>query len=190
MIASDPMSASNGLIGDPVVTPVEVVVDHSVRSHCKLPYPGHKKGCPNFGKKKICPPMAPVIEKVLDLGSPVYLLAIPFNLAAHVEKMGALHPDWTMRQRANLLYWQGSVKKKLRETAAYEAIAKRLVVVGCPEACGVDMTATCAKAGIVLEWPPRNTVWKAVLLGTRSSENQFSNKNRCPLSDPGALDIE
>jgi predicted metal-binding protein len=159
-------------IGHPVVCQVEVVVDHAVRGKCSLPYPGHKKGCPNFGKKSICPPKAPMIENLLNLAEPVYLVAVPFDLAGHVLRIGERHPDWTPRQRANLLYWQGSVKKHLAQVARYQAIAKQLsLIVGCPEACGVDMTATCANAGIVLEWPPVNTVWKAVLLGTRVGSN-------------------
>ena len=155
-------------IGTIVVSQVEVVVDHSMRGKCTLPYPGHKNGCPNFGKKSICPPKAPMIERVLNLAEPVWLVAVSFDLAAHVLRMGEKHPDWTMRQRANLLYWQGSVKKRLAEEARLQALAKGLpLIVGCPEACGVDMTATCSNAGILLEWPPVNTVWKAVLLGTR-----------------------
>lgn len=155
-------------IGEPVVTQVEVVVDHSMRGKCTLPYPGHPKGCPNFGKKDICPPKAPMVENVLNLAEPVWLVAVPFDLAAHVREMGKKHPTWTARQRANLLYWQGSVKKCLAEEARRQAIAKQLpFVLGCPEACGVDMTRTCADAAIFLEWPPVNTVWKAVLLGTR-----------------------
>jgi len=154
-------------VGAAVVTRVGVVVDHSVRGKCTLPYPGHPKGCPNFGKKAICPPQAPTIENVLNLAEPVWLVAVPFDLLGHVRKMGMLHPGWTVRQRANLLYWQGGVKKRLFEEARRQAIAKGLsLVVECPEACGVDMTRTCADAGIVLEWPPTNTVWKAVLIGT------------------------
>lgn len=156
-----------GKIGEPVVAQVEVVVDHSMRGKCTLSYPGHPNGCPNFGKKDICPPRAPMIENVLNLAEPVWLVAVPFDLAAHVREMGKRHPDWTPRQRANLLYWQGSVKKRLAEEAKCQAIAKGLrLIIGCPEACGVDMTATCAGAGISLEWPPANTVWKAVLIGT------------------------
>ena len=154
-------------IGAPIVTQVEVVVDHSMRGKCTLPYPGHPKGCPNFGKKDICPPKAPMIEQVLNLAEPVWLVAVPFDLAAHVQEMGKKHPGWTMRQRANLLYWQGSVKKRLAQKAKCQAIVEDLsLIIGCPEACGVDMTATCAAAGIYLEWPPVNTVWKAVLIGT------------------------
>jgi predicted metal-binding protein len=161
------MTAIADLIGEPIVRRVEVVVDHSVRGLCTRRYPGHPKGCPNFGKKSCCPPRAPMIERVIDLAKPVWLLAIPFDLGTHVRRMGERHPEWTERQKANLLYWQAAVRKKLFESATY--IPRGLidtVVVRIPEACGVDMTATCANAGITLEWPPRKTVWKAGLLGT------------------------
>ena len=162
------MTGTADRIGEPVVAQVEVVVDHSVRGKCTLPYPGHKKGCPNFGKKSICPPVAPMIENVLNLAEPVWLVAVPFDLAEHVLRMGEKHPGWTARQRANLLYWQGSVKKALRRAALRHAMSAGLcLILECPEACGVDMTATCANAGIALEWPPVKTVWKAVLVGMR-----------------------
>ena len=160
------MTAIADLIGEPIIRRVEVVVDHSVRGLCTRKYPGHPKGCPNFGKKGCCPPRAPMIERVINLAEPVWLLAIPFDLGTHVQRMGERHPEWTERQKANLLYWQAAVRKKLFESVTY--IPRGFidtVVVRIPEACGVDMTATCANAGITLEWPPRRTVWKAGLLG-------------------------
>ena len=40
---------------------VEVVVDYRARDWCRLPYPDHPRGCPNFGRRADCPPMAPLI---------------------------------------------------------------------------------------------------------------------------------
>lgn len=173
------MTTIADLIGEPVTRRVEVVVDHSVRGKCTLPYPGHPKGCPNFGKKGCCPPQAPMIERVINLAEPVWLLAVSFDLGAHVLRMGEKHPEWTERQRANLLYWQASVNKALLSSAIHIPVYDHLcgsprglidkVVVRIPEACGVDMTATFRNAGIDLEWPPKKTVWKGVLLGTPQS---------------------
>lgn len=173
------MTALADLIGETVIRRVEVAVDHGVRGKCTLPYPGHPKGCQNFGKKWCCPPRAPMIERVIDLRGPVWLLAVPFNLGEHVRRMGERHPGWTERQKANLLYWQGAVNKALHGRATYIPVYDHMrggprklietVVVHVPEACGVDMTATFASGGITLEWPPKQTVWKAVLLGTPRS---------------------
>lgn len=163
------MTGIEGRIGTPVIVQVHPVVDHSVRGLCPRPYPGHPKGCPNFGQKDGCPPMAPMIENVLDLEKPVFLVAVSYDLAGHVAEMGERHPGWTAKQRANCLYWQGAVRARLFETARHEAYERDLIVVKCPEANGIDMTATFEDAWIILEWPPKKTVWKAVLLGTPRS---------------------
>ena len=110
-----------------------------------------------------------MIEAVLNLEKPMFLVAVSYDLAGHVLEMGERHPGWTDRQKANLLYWQGAVKARLFEAARHESEQRGLLVVRCPEACGVDMTATFEDAWIILEWPPTKTVWKAVLLGTPRS---------------------
>jgi predicted metal-binding protein len=163
------MTGVDGRIGAPIVMQVEPVVDHAVRGLCVRPYPGHSMGCPNFGARDGCPPRAPMIERVFDLSRPVFLVAMSYDLAGHVREMGERHPGWTDRQKSNLLYWQGAVKARLRGAARYEACERGLVVLECPEATGVDVTATCEQAWIILEWPPRKTVWKVVFLGTPRS---------------------
>lgn len=72
---------------------VKVCIDHSVRDLCRQAYPGHPKGCPNWGRKAGCPPAAPLIETLLDLTRPVVAIFHVFDLAAHRQRMWALHPD-------------------------------------------------------------------------------------------------
>ena len=145
---------------------VKVVVDHGVRTLCVRPYPGHKKGCPNFKEKPGCPPKAPMIEDVLDLYQPVFAIWNCFDMAGHVAKMKEKHPGWSDRQLRCCLYWQAGARKKLRETIkAFLREQGRLKVVGCPEACGVNVTETMRSAGIQLEWPPRTVAYQVVLAG-------------------------
>jgi hypothetical protein len=33
---------------------------------CRLPYPNHPKGCPNYGKRALCPPKAPALGRRSD----------------------------------------------------------------------------------------------------------------------------
>jgi len=56
-----------------------------VQDWCKLPYPNHPKGCPNYGKRKNCPPNVPLIDKII--APPYILVAIKFNLKEHMKKM-------------------------------------------------------------------------------------------------------
>ena len=149
-----------------VVEPVAPVIDPAVRNVCRAPYPGHPRGCPNWGREG-CPPGARPPHKLIDLDDEVLLVAVSFNPAGHAAEMRRRHPRWSDRQCRNLLYWQGRVKKQLREAAqaVLESRGSGFRSVDCPEACGVNMTETAAQAGIRLKWPPRQTVWKMVLVG-------------------------
>lgn len=147
--------------------PVTLVVDHKMRAMCVQAYPQHKRGCPNFGKRSNCPPKANLIERVLDLSAPVWAIWVTFDLAAHVARMRYMHPDWSERQLANCLYWQGSARKDLRvETEAFLADHPGCIALDCPEACGVNVTATMRAVGVELQWPPVTLVHKVAIVGT------------------------
>ena len=79
--------------------PVKPVFDAKVRELCTRPYPLHPKGCPNFGARASCPPDAPLLELLLQPGEPVWAAYNVFNLAAHVERLRKIHPDWSERTR-------------------------------------------------------------------------------------------
>lgn len=138
---------------------------------CKLPYPGHKKGCPNVGKNKNCPPLCPKVNEKYNLSKPYFFSYVKFNLKKQKEKMKLLHPDWTAKQCKCLLYWQGTVRKKLNTNSKiftydikeetgywhdYELI---------PEAMGVDVFKTMKCHGIKLERNPENYVYKVSFIG-------------------------
>ncbi len=159
------------------VAEVTPVLDESVRDLCCRPYPGHPKGCPNWGKRDTCPPAAPLLQDILTLVEPVFAVWNRFDLAAHVARMRERHPGWSDRQLYCCLCWQGTARKQLRakikcflhEQNLANALDLKyhvdLLVVGCPEACGVNVTATLASIGITLEWPPRVWAYQVVLVG-------------------------
>ena len=151
---------------------VKPVLHAPVRKLCRKPYPGHPKGCPNFGKRDICPPHAPLFEKYFDINKRFLAVVVHFNIGQHMQRMKEKHPGWSDRQCACCLYWQGGVKKKLRQEIAYN-ITRRplfdgyvLAATDCPEAMGVDITATMRQVGIMLEWPPKKIVRKIAFIGT------------------------
>ena len=151
---------------------VEPVVNSGVRDLCRKPYLNHPRGCPNHSKRAACPPDAPMIGEALDLSKPVWVIWNRFDLAAHVEKMRLRHPAWTWRQLVNCLYWQGTARKALRGEIGIFVFERQgagdgaLRIIGCPEACGVDVTATMARVGEALEWPPRTITYQVALAGT------------------------
>jgi len=147
---------------------VEPVIDLSVRGLCCRPYPGHPKGCPNFGRKPGCPPEAPTIDQLLDLNKPVFAVFNEFDLMGHVKRMRERHPGWSCRQLVCCLYWQAGARKQLRANLctflrAKSGSAWRIVMN--PEGAGVNVTATMESVGIMLEWPPRTSAYQVAFVG-------------------------
>lgn len=150
------------------------VMDLSACKACLRPYPGHPKGCPNYGKRDTCPPKALLLDDTYDLHEGVVCVYNRFDLRAHVEKMRTNNPTWTERQLYCCLYWQGTARKQLRAqmNQYLSGNSRGLVPVYVPEACGVDVTATVLQAGIELEWPPRNFAYQIAFLCLPKAEAQ------------------
>ena len=147
---------------------VDPVIDVGMRKCCLLPYPNHVKGCPNWGKRDICPPKAPLLSESLDLTAPVYAIYNIFDFKGHVEKIRDKHPQWTERQLKCCLYWQPKARKQLKEKIRkFMEIFRDLTIIINPEAQGVNLTATMKKVGIILEWPPENVTYQIVLAGEK-----------------------
>lgn len=148
----------------------KITIDYSVRELCGRPYPNHPKGCPNFRIRPLCPPRCPFLEDVYDLSQGFWVMWIDFNFAAHRCKMKKWHPNWSQRQIDCCLYWQGTTNKMLREAVADVEYslkdAGRYKTSYCPEAMGVNVTATMKSLGVILEWPPKNIVRKVAIIGT------------------------
>ena len=109
-----------------------------------------------------------------DLAKPVWALWAEFDIAAQARKIKKAHPDWSRRQCVNCRYWQGTVRKFLREAAtewmqrcktACPDHANQLALISCPEAMGVNVTATMKSIGVKLEWPPIKTSRMVYLVG-------------------------
>ena len=150
-----------------------IVIDYSVRNLCFKPYPNHPKGCPNFDKRPLCPPKCPRIEDMFDMLQGFWVVWVEFDFAAHVKRMARKHPEWSQCQKECCLYWQGTANKMLREAVAdveyYLKETGNYKTTYCPEAMGVNVTATMKNLGVVLEWPPKNIVRKVALIGQRKN---------------------
>lgn len=148
------------------------IIDKSVRGLCCKPYPNHPKGCPNFNKRVICPPQAPMIGEFFDLSKEVLAVCIHFDLKSHIDRMRTKHLNWTQRQLECCLYWQGTARKQLREEIKNNMPEdglfgdSKLGVTDCPEAMGVNVTETMKNVGVILEWPPKVIVRKIAFIGT------------------------
>jgi len=119
---------------------------------CKTPYPGHAKGCPNYGKSERCPPKAPRLEAYFNTSRALYLVHSEFDLTAHAKRMKHEHPWWSERQCRCVLYWQSRSRKQLAERVAIVMKDRGLDrVATCPEAMGLNVYATAHLAGLRLE---------------------------------------
>jgi hypothetical protein len=125
-----------------------------------LPYPGHTRGCPNFPK---CPREHPDIRKLK--GFTWYAVTEEFDLLAHSKKMAKAHPQWTERQCRNLLYWQGGVRKRLKEKALEQFDPSTDVLLEIPEASGVQVFKTMASVGIQIQRSKPGRIIKVMLIG-------------------------
>jgi len=147
-----------------------IVQESWLRDLCRNPYPGHPKGCPNWGKKRGCPPSAPLLHEVLDLARPTYLIWNRFDLARHVARMQERHPEWTDRQLYCCLYWQPGARKQLRGVVRRflrVRAHRRLRVLSAPEAHGANVTESMRRIGHILEWPPREIAYQVAVGGHR-----------------------
>lgn len=76
------------------------------------------------------------------------------------------HPDWSLRQLRNLLYWQGGVNSRLLAKTRLIVGDTGLVYTTCPEAMGVNVISTCKDCGIPMETKPISKVFKVALIGS------------------------
>jgi len=152
---------------------VAICFNPSVRDLCCKPYPNHKKGCPNFGKRDDCPPHCELITELIDVGKPMYAVYNKFNIGSHAKRMREKHPEWSDRQVYCCLYWQPKARKQLKENILkFKKEFKDLFIVKNPEASGIDVTKTMLTAGIKLEWPPKKWAYQVILAGTPLNGNK------------------
>jgi hypothetical protein len=160
---------------DPRSLIIEVfpIIDYTMRGMCAKPYPGHRKGCPKFNAGHTeCPPDAPCFYDHFSIKHPVYAIVNEFNMAAHVQKMLKIHPDWSERQTRNVYYWQKGARAVLRKKIGTVLCLPEFsdyTFSMCPEAMGVNVTRTLAEEDIILEWPPVNIARQVALIGRKIS---------------------
>ncbi len=148
-----------------VSEPVVVVIDLGrSRAWCGRPYVGHPKGCPNFGRKPQCPPIVGLFEKMYQ--KKVRVVAVGMDFEEYLKQRKNKFPKLSDRGLRNPLYWQGHLRAELKKLVR-ENVEEGEEALLWPEAMGVDVTRTCKKVGIILEWPPKNWVYKVAVLAKR-----------------------
>ncbi len=152
-------------MGFPIDVTGRLVIDYRARKWCRMPYPDHPKGCPNFDRKPICPPQVCLIEDFVDLNRGLWLVVETFDIQEHADGLKTKHPGWSDRQARCVLYWQGGVNKKLRLACESQAKTVGGVWTICPEAMGVNVIQTAKQVGLPIKARPDSLVFKIGLVG-------------------------
>jgi len=122
------------------------------RKWCTMAYPRHKKGCPNYHKCKNSRRHRIELRDEFDLTAPIYIVWVGFSLDAHEARMQNKHPDWTEAQCRNLMYWQPSVDRQLKDRVNKVAYENELYGYSpVYEGYGLNVFLTCYKSGIKLD---------------------------------------
>ncbi len=126
----------------------------TINKWCQLPYPNHKKGCPNYNnpKRLDCPPRARRIQGFFDLTKLLYFVHSEFDLEADIIRRKKMNPNLTEKQYRCVLYWQGTSRKQLKERV--NEVFDDLDVTyacHCPEGRGLNVYATARINGLYLD---------------------------------------
>lgn len=148
-----------------------VIFSEKTREWCKLPYPGHPRGCPNYGKNEKCPPRSKIRTDILERHESFILAYATFDVTGYVTRMKLVHPDWSDRQLRNSRYWQGSLKKMLLDFIRTNFDYKEILGAGSGfmnsqsmESAGIDVFATLNRNGITFDRTARKFIIMVSLL--------------------------
>ncbi len=142
----------------------KLIIDYRARDWCKLPYPLHPNGCPNFNHKSTCPPQICRIEDWTDLHKQMWFVVVPFDIQSHVNRMLSLYPHWSDRQARCVLYWQPKINKQLESETKLFCAFKSVKSTTCPEAMGVNVIKTAKGLGLPISPRPKEIVYKISLV--------------------------
>jgi len=150
-----------------------IFITPKTREWCKLPYPGHPQGCPNYGKKDECPPHAPIVSDFIDLTKPHFFAIHAFDLKAFSERMTKDHLTWSNRKSKCSRYWQGHVNSLLKREIE-KKIGKNQIYTLVFEAMSGNIFRTLLSLGIPIRRNPQEIVFKVALIGTPYNTNQLT----------------
>ncbi|VVB80654.1 Uncharacterised protein [uncultured archaeon] len=151
------------------VNPEDLEISTRYQHMCLQRERSFRHGCPNYGKKKGCPPRE-LISDVFDFSKSIYLICTNIDLEARVKPIRESHPDWTEKAVYSPRYWQpGARKEHEREIKEFLGGHENQYVEKTPEGARLNVDSLCRKYGIELEWSPRKITRIIALAGERKS---------------------
>ncbi len=160
------------------IDPGIIQYNKKIQEWCKLPYPKHPNGCPNYGSERSlrgirkdlqervireCPPVDRLIDDIFDFTQNVAIIYKTYPVGLDAEKRRISNPklktpgDWY-----NFRYWQDRARKELyAEVANYLDRDESTIVDLCPEAHGVNLVKLMRQVCVKLDfgkWPPEHNL--------------------------------
>jgi len=151
----------------------KLFITDKTKDWCKLPYPNHPKGCPNYNNSEQCPPKVKMINEYFDLDRPHWFIINKFDILSFSNRMKEKHPNWSDKKSRCCLYWQNSVRKKLKGLCEQmKEINPEMEYTLIPEAMGVNVIKTAKRIGIPIKVRPKNYIIKIAFIGYPSGHNK------------------
>jgi len=164
------------------VSDEQLIRNPAIQELCNCNY-YDKNGCPNYNKDYFkpyvkgfeyispCPPHAHMIDQIAEC--PWTLVCAVCDFKQYLDDMKEKHKNWSDRQLRNVLYWQGSVKARLRKKTE-EAISEDTTKIyfDRPEAHGVNVFQTMKYLGYELEFRPKKTLYMINLIACKKGNKR------------------
>tara|TARA_Y100000310_G_C20691145_1_gene822294 strand:+ start:1139 stop:1681 length:543 start_codon:yes stop_codon:yes gene_type:complete len=154
-------------------------INPNIQNWCKLPYPRHPKGCPNYGSEernlrgiredlqprvvRECPPSDKFLNDIFDFSKDIFVIYNIYEVGKDAEERRLTHPKLkTLGDWYNVRYWQNRARRELYdECANFLDQYKGTIVDLCPETHGVNLVKVMKTIGIELKWgkwPPEHSL--------------------------------
>jgi hypothetical protein len=152
------------------IDPSTLLFTEKTRKWCRLPYPGHRDGCPNHCQA--C--NTPSVEwerRIKSKHDEFVIVMADFDFQRYKDKRRFEHPAWSERQLGNSRHWQKSIKAILvmyihSRYPYYDFLGAGSGIDGKPsmEAAGINVFGTLARNKIPFEKKPVNKVLMVALV--------------------------
>jgi len=158
---------------EPIIIPLEEVFYDARASDgtwCLRPYSGYPKGCPNFVKG--CPQKRLDFLKLnghSEMKYDWFAVIEEYDIDAWEKKQHKKHPFKSRRWCRNPRHWQkGVMSRLLKKAQAFHNAFLSHIILDIPEASGVNVLATMARAGWFIQMHDPKTIRKVMLVGKPS----------------------
>jgi hypothetical protein len=166
------------IIHDKIIDPASLIFTEKVREYCNYPYPGHPNGCPAKCSARLIP--ARFCEEWVKNKHDLFILSwAELDFKAYKKRRRRANEHLSDNQVKCVLYWQGAVKKILKDHVFSTYPDHDVFGTGAGfgtsmqsmEAHGILVYAALVKNKIKFEKKPKNKVILVALVMHKKNQN-------------------